>query len=144
MKLTKQLNLHKPEEGVWGDCFRTALACLLNLDPEEVPHFNDRSDGRNDEDVSREVNKWIRKQGLALISVFFTGETPIEAVLATADYGSFGLPFLLSGTSRTGVDHVVICHRGEIVWDPSQVDSGIIGPMANGQWLVEWLVRPAE
>ncbi len=33
----RQLFLHEPERRSFGDCHRTALACLLNLPPEEVP-----------------------------------------------------------------------------------------------------------
>ena len=144
MKLTKQRFLHEPEKGVYGDCLRTAIACLLDLDPDEVPHFNDRSDGRTDEDVGRLMNAWLLRRGLVLITTYFGGDTDIEAVLATATFGSAGMPFLFSGRSRTGCDHVVIGQKGEIVWDPSQVDSGIVGPMSNGFYMVEWLVRPAS
>jgi hypothetical protein len=140
----KQLFPHKPDEGIWGDCLRTALACLLDVEPDAVPHFNERADGRDDQDVARLVNEWVGSKGLALISVFFNGETPLDDVLAAAAYGSFGMPFLLSGTSRSGCDHVVICKGSEIVWDPSQVDSGIIGPLKDGRWMIEWLVMPAK
>ena len=39
----KQLNRHRPEEGVFGDCYRTAIACLLDLRPQDVPHVADTS-----------------------------------------------------------------------------------------------------
>ena len=142
MKLQKQLNRHFPERGIWGDCLRTAIACVLDLDPVDVPHFNDRSDGRTDEDVGRLLNDWLRGRGLAIITVSFNGETSLDDVLTAAGFGSMGLPYLLSGFSRTGCNHVVVCQGYEIIWDPSLTDSGIVGPMNNGFWMVEWLVRP--
>ena len=39
MEFYKQLNEHNPDEGVYGDCYRTAIGCLLNIPPEFVPHF---------------------------------------------------------------------------------------------------------
>ena len=36
-----QLNKHDPANGVYGDCGRTVIACLLDLHPSEVPHFWD-------------------------------------------------------------------------------------------------------
>lgn len=144
MKFQKQLNMHDPENGIYGDCLRTVFACLLDLDPQDVPHFNDRTDGRNDQDVGRMLNDWLRERGYALVTTRYNGEASLDDVLAAADWGSFGMPFLLSGKSGIGADHVVICHDGKIIWDPSRVDSGIVGPMSDGMWLVEWLVRPIE
>jgi len=41
MRPQKQKFAHKPDEGVFGDCFRTALAAILDLDRDDVPHFNE-------------------------------------------------------------------------------------------------------
>jgi len=30
---------HKPEEGIYGDCFRSVIASLLEIPIKEVPHF---------------------------------------------------------------------------------------------------------
>lgn len=136
----KQLFMHDPDNGVWGDCFRTALACLLDRRPESVPHFNDRTDGRDSYKVAELVSEWVRAEGLHLISIQFEGSVPIDMVLASAQVACTGLPFLLSGQSSIGADHVVVCEGGKIVWDPSRIDSGIVGPMSNGMWLIEWLV----
>lgn len=144
MRLQKQQFRHEPEKGIYGDCLRTALACLLGFTAIEVPHFNDRSDGRNDDDVTRMYNDWLRNRELACISTYYSGSESIESVLDSANMHSFGLPYLLSGTSRTGVDHVVICQKDQIIWDPSITDAGIIGPLKNGLWLVEFIVKPLE
>lgn len=46
IKRQKQAFLHKPEEGVYGDCYRTCIACLLGIDRDAVPHFYSTEDGR--------------------------------------------------------------------------------------------------
>lgn len=33
MKYNKQLFRHHPEQGIFGDCHRTAIACMLDLEP---------------------------------------------------------------------------------------------------------------
>lgn len=142
MKLQKQLNMHDPDNGIYGDCLRTVFACLLDLDPQDVPHFNDRTDGRDAQEVGRLLNEWLRERGYALITTQYDGSSRLKDVLNAAAWGSFGMPFLLSGRSSLGSDHVVICHDGKIIWDPSRIDSGIVGPLSNGMWMVEWLVRP--
>ena len=38
-------------------------------------------------------------------------------------------------------NHTVICQGDRIVWDPSLTDAGIVGPMDNNYWFVEWLAR---
>ena len=35
----KQLYRHKPTEGSYGDCWRTCLACILDRNPETIPHY---------------------------------------------------------------------------------------------------------
>jgi hypothetical protein len=34
----KQRFRHDPANGIYGDCWRTAIACLLDIQPEEIPH----------------------------------------------------------------------------------------------------------
>ena len=41
MRPQQQKFKHDPANGSYGDCFRTALACILDLDRDEVPHFNE-------------------------------------------------------------------------------------------------------
>jgi hypothetical protein len=106
VRFTKQLFRHKPDEGVFGDCFRTAIACILELDA--IPT----------EDVAH--------------------------ALFCAKTFSDGLPYIFSGTSRTGVNHAVIGQGDQIIHDPSLTDAGIIGPCDDGMFCIEWIVISAE
>jgi hypothetical protein len=51
-----------------------------------------------------------------------------------------GIFCLLGGTSRSGCGHTVIVCDGEIAWDPSQANSGIVGPMSDGFFWLTFLV----
>lgn len=122
----KQLFRHDPGNGVWGDCGRTAIACLLDLAPADVPHFYDN--GVRSDVARSSVDAWLAPRGLRLIEIPFPGAVGLDAVLAHQKAVNPGVHYILLGKSRTGVGHVVICRDGEIVHDPSLVDAGIVGP----------------
>ncbi|MDI1264998.1 MAG: hypothetical protein PS018_17245 [bacterium] len=138
MKPQKQLFRHRPADGIFGDCHRTAIAIVLDLDAADVPHFMDQSDGKNANDAHDRVEAWLNERGIATINILFPGEVPLDEVLSTvAACNPRGRPaFILGGKSRNGVNHSVVCCDGEIVCDPSQDDSGIVGPCHDGfYWL---------
>lgn len=129
MQFHKQLNKHNPEKRQWGDCHRTAIACVLDLHPSDVPHFNHGGPGAAE--VNEHIKRWLLSRGLMSISIAFPGETPLDDILrsvAVANYEYPDLCYLLGGRSRTGVNHTVVCRGEKIIHDPSQVDAGIIGP----------------
>ena len=134
----KQLFRHNPEQGVYGDCFRTAIGCLLDLAPVDVPHFAEGTDSGR-EALDRAA-VWLKHRDLAMFTVAFGGETPVADVLAHMGVMNPGVYYLLSGTSRNGTNHTVVAHGGEIVHDPALDDSGIVGPMDHGMFLVEVLI----
>lgn len=140
MLIQKQKNLHQPELGIYGDCFRTCLAVLLDVDALMVPHFLHNYDNRTPEEIDRSIAGWLEYQNLNLIRIQFPGEETQENIMLSANMMGSGLPYLLSGLSRTGCNHVVVCQGTEIVCDPSLTDAGIIGPMKENYWWVEWLV----
>ena len=129
----KQLNRHDPENGKWGDCFPTVLACLMNIDRKEVPHFFDQ--GNEDYSV---VYDWMAERRVRLIKVIFEGDR--DTVIESVSYLNPGVRWILSGKSSIGAQHVVICKDGKIEHDPSQINSGIVGPGDDGFFWVEFLV----
>lgn len=120
----KQRNRHNPEEGVWGDCHRAAIASVLELDLDDVPHFADG--GPTGEEFMRREQAFLRSLGLVRIAVPY--DAPLEKVLECVRVLNPGVYYLLGGKSRTGVDHTVIGLNGQIVHDPSLDNSGIVGP----------------
>ncbi len=136
----KQLFKHAPEQGIYGDCARTVLACLLDLSPEEVPHAQYEQHGSEQFDMHE---AWLIEQGFRRITVPFVGQgTTVENVLERGMYASSGMPYILAGKSKNGTDHVVICQEDQIIWDPAIDDSGIVGCDSDGYYWLTWLVRP--
>ena len=128
----KQLNRHDPENGVLGDCYRTVIACLLDLKPEEVPHIHEHNGAMNMQEQQDMMNAWLAARGLVEVNVPCDGSIGLEVALEVMDRWSMGTRYMLTGQSRTGCNHVVICKGREIEWDPSLNDSGIIGPADDG------------
>jgi hypothetical protein len=137
MKPVKQRNLHKPDEGIYGDCHRAVIASLLELEIEEVPHFGDEApDGR---EFYRRVREFLLTKDLIDVNIVYNAE--LSGVLKVMKSMNPGLYYILGGLSKTGVDHSVICFEDEIVHDPSINQSGIVGPCKNdGLYWVTFLV----
>lgn len=140
MRLQKQLFRHDPTNEIWGDCFRTCIAIILDLDAADVPHFLDCTATPDQADRDRHEKEWLASQGFVIIRVPVDGSAELESVLMMAGQAS-PMPYILSGMSRTPANHCVVCQGDQIVCDPSLTDSGIVGPMDSGQYWVEWLVR---
>lgn len=133
----KQRFRHRPDEGEYGDCHRTAIAAILGMPTEDVPHFFDR--GQTGDDAYGEINRFLTDRGLASITIIYTGENWQQ--VAEAVHGmNPGWPALLSGTSANDVNHTVVIQQGEIVCDPSLDDSGIVGPCDDGFYWVVFIV----
>lgn len=129
---------HKPEEGVYGDCFRTALACLLNAEPEDVPHFLEGNPP--DDQFWHAVHLWLRAQGFGLYSVAYEGAS-LDEVLASQALSNPGVYYLLAGESPRHHAHQVIACDDKIIHDPNPLGGGLIGPCPNdGLYWVNVLV----
>jgi hypothetical protein len=125
VKFNKQLIKHDPENGQWGDCFRTAISCLLDLEPQDVPHFCD-----NDADARAVVGNtraWLAQRGLSYIEIPYDAE-PDVVLQCMAQLGP-EQHWILGGRS-TKADHVVVCCGGKIINDPS--GNGIVGRCSDG------------
>lgn len=136
----KQLNLHDPANGVWGDCYRTAIACLLDLRPEEVPHLNEDTGAGDMADQDRKMAAWLGERGLTVFS-FPMGDAPIDTILTCLDSWNHGQRFMLTGTSTTGCNHVVICKDKAIEWNTSLTGAEIVGPCDDGFWWITVLAK---
>lgn len=134
----KQTLRHDPENGVHGDCFRTATAMLMGLNARDLPHFADVG-VRNHVAALRE---YLAAHGYGLMQLIYPPETEIQMIMNTLAHLSPGVPFMLSGKSPRGDwGHVVVAIDGRIA-DPATGDwatkpeDALHG--AYGKW---WWVR---
>lgn len=128
----KQLFRHRPEDGMFGDCHRTAIACLLDLDPEEVPHFG-AVHFDDPEKFHSAFERWLKARGLRTVLTAY--DCSLEDLLASFGSQNPEAYFLLGGRSRSGVGHTVIGCGNRIAWDPHPDDVGIVGPLDGYYWV---------
>lgn len=99
-----------------GNCLSAAVASLLDLPLDEVPHFLEM-DGPWDVEVER----FARSHGYRL------AERPPDD--AAPDFG------LAYGHTRRGPAlHAVVVHGGEVVWDPHPERSGLTSVLYYVAW----------
>lgn len=128
---------HDPANGIYGDCHRTAYACVLDLPLDEVPNF---ADGDADAaEFHRRCDAWLAKRGLCRFII------PIqdahlqdwqEWIAERSPHASY----ILGGRSQRGFDHSVVCRGGKIIHDPyigGPDDGAVVGPCSDGVYWVE-------
>ena len=65
-----QLVMRDPEKGIFGDCVRAAIASLLGVRAEIVPHFLQEAFEAGDSDLMLDrVNDWLRSRGVRHIGL---------------------------------------------------------------------------
>jgi hypothetical protein len=135
-----QIFKHAPQHGVHGDCFRTTIACLLDMKPNEVPHFfqmDADAPVKQIEEAWECVRAWLAVKGFSIFTVPFQGE--IGGLFQTMKAQNPGIYYMLGGASPNA-NHQVICCEDKIVHDPNPEKPGIIGPSSDGYYWVHLLL----
>ena len=135
----KQLFKHDPANGVYGDCGRTAIACLLDLEPSDVPHFWNKTSKEN-QDPDADARDWLAGRGLR-VATWCYEEANLEQVFDFMRVNNPGVTYTLTGMSPRNVNHVVICRDDEMIHDPSTQGGGLVGPADDGRWWIEVIYR---
>lgn len=133
MKPQKQLIEHDPANDKWGDCLRTCVAMLLDVDATDVPHF---AYGNPDpETMWQAVDDYVALFGLATLMIAYPSSLSVYELLENfADLNS-DMYYMLGGVNRSGSPHIVVCYNNEIVGDPAWTNAGLVGP-SDGAWFV--------
>lgn len=135
MQFHRQLNGHVPSIGLIGDCFRTCIACFMNLEPSDVPNFTAiyYSESRNEE-MNKAYQSWLAERGLTLVTLAYghDGE-PQELINSIGRMNGSDFTYMLTGSCR-GSNHVCIYRGNELLWDPSNT-GGLTGPIDGHYWM---------
>lgn len=137
----RQLVTHDPEQGLYGDCFRTTIACLIGASsPDDVPHFvadNINRDGDVDPKGWTDLaaaREWLRRIDLDLFP------------LSLDDADALGVHYKTTVDSPLGVKHSVVAQAGRVVWCPAGHDLDVLAILPDaGAWVVSrpWSPDPA-
>lgn len=119
----RQLVKHDPEKGQYGDCYRTAIASLLDLHPSEVPNY--LRDGLIPAaEYYEKLDVWLAGRGVHRYDSVFDADP--EAVLQHMQHHNPGIYYIL-GCASPKADHSIVCCGDQIVSDPGGYDGGIEG-----------------
>ena len=138
----KQKYKHDPDNGIFGDCYRTCLAYILGLDRDDVPHYITTMDKECwAKEIQPKYDTYLADRGWQELAIPVT-EAPLDQILEWSKTRTpFAVRAMLTGRSNTGCNHVVVINNGEVELDPSIDEAGIIGPCDDGFYWVTWIIR---
>ncbi len=138
MKYHKQKFRHDPANGLFGDCQRTAIACLLDKELDEVPNFGIHYDDQAA--FYKAIDEYLATEGLGEFH-FCYNNCELDDVLACMAMWNKNLHYMISGRSERGFNHVVICKGGAMVHDPHEDNTFINKPCTDGYYWVSVIAK---
>lgn len=118
MKEYSMLQLADPVNKVVGDCYRTSIACILERDPETVPHFAESTW------YDHAARKWLATEyGLMLVEMRLDRMSNGWAL--DLEKGRHDVHHLIVGKTERGTHHACVGRNGKLVWDPHPSRSGL-------------------
>lgn len=118
---------HAPARGIFGDCYRAALASLLDMPLADVPHFL-----RYPEDQRRDAYREFLRP-LGLIPVVIPGEIFRSVIVGT---GIDCLHLILGAAKDDGCPHTCVGRNCVIVHDPGPLQAGLEGEIESWEIVV--------
>ena len=130
-----QTQLSDAARDVRGDCYRTCIACILDMDPGDVPNFVELYD----RDFGRMASQWMRETGhINIVSVL---DWSLGEVLEYNESMHWGIHYILIGGTDRDTNHAVVARGGTVVHDPHPAGSGLTGPTDSGIFRTEHILR---
>lgn len=122
---------HDPINGQVGDCFRAAMASILELELCEVPHFAELCKPDFEPDCFwGAVGAWLELKGLAL---WFSDPVPAADLRSTGLAGRHHFVFGRCRHRGGVIGHALVGLDGMVVHDPDHTKPELVnGPEAFG------------
>ena len=130
MKPVDMTIMHNPPDAV-GDCFRCTLASILEVPPDQVPHFASMiEDGQ---DIRPLVREWLRPQGM----FYFEIEWSPDELENWRDH--FAFHHVITGRSPRSTMHSCVGFAGKVVHDPHPSRAGLVPD--EGMWRLGFVCK---
>jgi hypothetical protein len=131
---------HDPANLQFGNCYQAAIASVLDLTLESVPHFglNDKPEEISGEEFAKRINQFLGPLGLRVIWFFI----PLADVYTWRDHlaeDGHLTYHLIGGKSIRGNPHVTVGLNGKLVHDPHP-DGGPLSPV-DGKFDFGFFIR---
>jgi hypothetical protein len=126
-----------PAAGAVGDTNRAALATVLDLPIDEVPHFS--AEHRTPTDAWAAERDWLAERDLVRINIAYPGNTSIGEIMVAVAMLNPGIYHLLTGVDRQGFGRTVICVNGRVAFDPGHDDDGVVRATPDGMFWVSFI-----
>ena len=102
------------KEGERGNCFATAIACILEVPVDQIPNFC------NEDDWRWATNKWLKPRGLFYVDIAIPPDMRGELLTMYAGY------HVISGDGPRGLRHSVVGQAGKMIHDPHPSGAGLV------------------
>ena len=134
-----------------NDCFRACVASMLHRhEVTSVPDFYAGLEAGTPvpEEILIEMEVWFSSRGLRLIfmpvasACYSTEGLAVKEVSAVIENCSTYNPstlFILTGQTRKGREHAVVCYNGIVLHDPAPIKQPIVAPQRNGYYGVYFI-----
>jgi len=141
------IRTYDPDAGLYGDCHRTCIAMILDMDRDEVPHFMDgvpkNAASDSPECVRAELDEraWLATQGLTPVNVAYPGDLSLAQLMELLAFVTREAAVIVGCTSSSGTNHSVVYYQGRI-FNPNT--NTIVGPMKDGMWWITIYARATK
>jgi hypothetical protein len=115
---------HNPPES-YGDCFRCAIASILECQAEDIPHPFEYGENRHEQ--YRKMMEFLKEE--FKVFIYFVAIRGEDLESFTKDLEGYAL----LGGMGTGDYHIVVINKYGIVHDPNPEGAGI-EPMDSGTY----------
>ena len=132
MLFQKQAFRHNPANNSFGDCHRTCIANMLDLNRDTVPNWGVHYDDTYE--FNKAAAEFLASHKLKEIA--FSYECSQEAIHNYMKISNPNTYYLLGGKSPRGTNHVVNCFNGEMIWDTAIDGGGLVAPYEDGSYVV--------
>ena len=119
LKQRQRWRLHRPDVGRYADCARTAVACLLDMPRNDVPHFQrgiKAWDGETMLEVLSRARTWLLTKGLTVFYVETEAGNVLEALGTFGGWNSGHRYLFCGGTRHEGVNHIACALGSKVEW----------------------------
>lgn len=133
-----------------GDCWRTCIAMVLDMDRDDVPHFcgsvpvGTPVDHPLHIESSLTEKAWLAERGMVMVPMAFHPDTTMDIIREHFAMHAPDAAVILLCSFGHGVNHVVVLYNGD-VYDPlGQMDLASYKPGVEGVWWVYVIAKATK